>query len=115
MKRAGDVQIRLTLASASATSATQFNTGGSITVAGVSTTIAENLLVQFPATFVSFRDFAASAGSLPGFEVNVEGNYVQLTSYGAKLTYADRFKLMAKPLQAASPYHNCLVALPPEQ
>ncbi|KAF3048005.1 hypothetical protein E8E12_005966 [Didymella heteroderae] len=64
------------LGSAAATSATQFNTGGSITVAGISITIPENLLVQFPATFVPFKDFAASAGSLAGYEINVEGNYV---------------------------------------
>lgn len=73
-----------------ATSATQFNTGGSIVVAGISIIIPENLLVQFPATFVTFRDFAASAGSLSGFEVKVEGNYVQPISYAATLTPTDR-------------------------
>lgn len=93
MKYAGKIKRKLTLTSASATSATQFNTGGSIVVAGVSITIPENLLVQFPATFVSFRDFAASSGSLAGFEVNVEGNYVRLTSYGAILTSADRTQI----------------------
>jgi hypothetical protein len=72
-----------------ATSATQFNTGGSITVAGISITIPENLLVQFPAAFISFQDFAASAGQLGGFEVNVEGNYVQPASHEANSTPAD--------------------------
>lgn len=71
------VRKKLTKTSVSATSATQFNTGGSITVAGIPITIPENLLVQFPATFIPFKDFAASAGSLAGYEVNVEGNYVQ--------------------------------------
>ncbi|KAF2999038.1 hypothetical protein E8E13_008468 [Curvularia kusanoi] len=61
---------------ASATDATKFNSGGNIVVAGLPITVPENLLVQFPATFVGFRDFAANAGQYGGFEVNVEGNYV---------------------------------------
>ncbi|KAJ4991922.1 hypothetical protein SVAN01_02517 [Stagonosporopsis vannaccii] len=64
------------LAGASASAATQFNSGGSITVGGVSITVPENLLVQFPAAFVPFRDFAANGGQYSGYELSVDGNYV---------------------------------------
>lgn len=47
-------------------------------VGGTSITVPENLLVQFPAAFVPFRDFAANGGQYGGFELNVEGNYVRL-------------------------------------
>ncbi|KAF2675774.1 hypothetical protein K458DRAFT_380982 [Lentithecium fluviatile CBS 122367] len=57
-----------------------FNTGGSVTVAGMAITIPANLLVQFPAAFVPYKafaaDYAANAGSYAGWEVSVEGNYV---------------------------------------
>jgi hypothetical protein len=65
------------MASVSATSPTQFNTGGSLVVAGTTITAPENLLVQFPAMFVSFLDSSKSAGQYDGFEINVEGNYVR--------------------------------------
>lgn len=66
--------------SGTATSATQFNSGGSLIVGGTSITIPENLQVQFPATFVPYRDFAANINQYNGFEVNVEGNYVSITT-----------------------------------
>jgi hypothetical protein len=62
--------------SGSTTAATQFNTGGSIVVGGTSITVPENLLVQFPATFIPFRDFAANIAQYGGYDVAVDGNYV---------------------------------------
>ncbi|ORY04866.1 hypothetical protein BCR34DRAFT_591069 [Clohesyomyces aquaticus] len=57
-----------------------FNSGGTVTVAGTTITMPDNILIQFPATFVSFKDFAAdfaaNGGSYGGWEVHVDGNYV---------------------------------------
>lgn len=71
----------------SASAATQFNSGGSITVGGTSITVPENLLVQFPAAFIPFRDFVANGGQYNGFELSVDGNYV----WTAALTTNDSY------------------------
>jgi hypothetical protein len=73
----GVLEDKLIANSVSATTATQFNTGGTIVVAGTSITIPENLLVQFPAAFIPFADFAANGGQYTGFEISVDGNYVR--------------------------------------
>jgi hypothetical protein len=43
-------------------------------VSGWTITIPDNLIVQFPATWMPFKDFAA--GGYTGLEVNVNGNIV---------------------------------------
>lgn len=63
-----------------------FNTGGSITVAGITITIPKNLLVQFPAAFIPFKDFAGKAGDYGGYEVSVDGNYVGGTPIAGRVT-----------------------------
>ncbi|TLD05612.1 uncharacterized protein E2P81_ATG10342, partial [Venturia nashicola] len=51
-----------------------FNTGGKITVAGLTITIPKNLQFQFPAAWVPFKEIAA--GGHVGNEISVFGNYV---------------------------------------
>ncbi|TKX27708.1 hypothetical protein C1H76_0135 [Elsinoe australis] len=51
-----------------------FNTGGRISVNGLSIVIPENLQFQFPAAWVPFKNVAG--GSFNGMEVSVVGNYV---------------------------------------
>lgn len=48
-----------------------FNTGGSISIAGFDMVVPKNMLVQFPAAYVPWKDFAAEADSMLGYEVNV--------------------------------------------
>lgn len=51
-----------------------FNCGGTVSVNGFPITIPKNLLVQFPAAFIPFKDVAA--GSFVGSEVEISGNLV---------------------------------------
>lgn len=48
---------------------TEYNTGGKITVDGLTVTIPKNLQFQFPAAWVPFKDIAA--GGYTGNEVSV--------------------------------------------
>jgi hypothetical protein len=48
-----------------------YNSGGFITVNGFNVTVPKNMLVQFPAAYVPFKDFVAEKESLLGYEVNV--------------------------------------------
>lgn len=75
------LQHSLIKSSVSASSTTQFNSGGSITVGGTTIAVPENLLVQFPAAFIPFRDFAANGGQYSGFELSIDGNYVRTTVF----------------------------------
>ncbi|KAL2070243.1 hypothetical protein VTL71DRAFT_13269 [Oculimacula yallundae] len=51
------------------------NTGGTISLLGHTITVPTNLVVQFPATWVSFKEFAAAKSDLIGCEVVVTGNF----------------------------------------
>ncbi|KAH8788249.1 hypothetical protein F5883DRAFT_657886 [Diaporthe sp. PMI_573] len=53
-----------------------FNSGGSIIVNGFTMNVPKNLLVQFPAAWVPWRDFIASKSEFLGFETLVIGNTV---------------------------------------
>ncbi|KAK0641923.1 hypothetical protein B0T16DRAFT_461946 [Cercophora newfieldiana] len=55
---------------------TTYNTGGTITVGGFTMQIPKNLLVQFPAAWVPWKDFVADHSSFLGFETLVLGNTV---------------------------------------
>lgn len=48
-----------------------FNSGGSITVNGFTMNVPKNVLVQFPAAWVPWRDFVASKADFSGFETLV--------------------------------------------
>lgn len=49
------------------TSGDEFNSGGSMTVNGYTITVPKNFMVEFPARWVPWKDFAA--GSFTGLEV----------------------------------------------
>lgn len=70
----------LTIRSISADS-DSFNTGGSISVLGHKITVPSNLIVQFPAAWVSYKDFAAAKPDVLGYEVSVTGNFVSLQDW----------------------------------
>ncbi|KAH8646038.1 hypothetical protein BGZ60DRAFT_424553 [Tricladium varicosporioides] len=52
------------------------NTGGKIVVYGQTITVPTNVQVQFPASWVPYKDFVAAKADLIGHEVEVTGNYV---------------------------------------
>ncbi|KAK4204632.1 hypothetical protein QBC40DRAFT_250032 [Triangularia verruculosa] len=56
---------------------TSYNAGGTITVNGFIMNIPKNLLVQFPAAWVPWRDFVASKSDFMGFETLVMGNTIE--------------------------------------
>ncbi|KAK4675057.1 hypothetical protein QC764_501720 [Podospora pseudoanserina] len=56
---------------------TSYNAGGTITVNGFVLNIPRNLLVQFPAAWVPWRDFVASKSDFIGFETLVMGNTIE--------------------------------------
>ncbi|KAI6354676.1 hypothetical protein MCOR25_008499 [Pyricularia grisea] len=53
-----------------------FNSGGTVTVNGWEMKVPKNLLVQFPAAWVPWREFVAIKNDLVGFETLVMGNTV---------------------------------------
>lgn len=63
-----------------------FNTGGFVTVLGQRVTVPKNLQVEFPATFVPWKDFVVSSDSFLGYEINVVGNYVGGVGIAAQIS-----------------------------
>ncbi|KAM0325810.1 hypothetical protein ACHAQA_007112 [Verticillium albo-atrum] len=55
---------------------TLFNSGGTINVNGFNMAVPKNLLVQFPAAWVPWKDFVANKADFLGFETLVMGNFV---------------------------------------
>ncbi|KAM5350960.1 hypothetical protein ACJ41O_003683 [Fusarium nematophilum] len=53
-----------------------YNAGGTITVNGFNMVVPKNLLVQFPAAWVPWKDFVASKADFAGFETLVMGNTI---------------------------------------
>ena len=66
----------LTARSLSADSAA-YNTGGKVSVGGLSITIPKNLQVQFPAAWVPWKDFVT--GGYSGYEISV--SQIAIPSY----------------------------------
>lgn len=58
------------LEGASATDET-YNTGGSISLNGFDINVPKNMLVQFPAAWVPWKDFVADKEAMLGYEINV--------------------------------------------
>ncbi|KAJ9665686.1 hypothetical protein H2201_004170 [Coniosporium apollinis] len=52
----------------------EFNSGGTLSVNGYSITVPDNLIVQFPAAWVPWKDVVA--GGFNGYEVSIVGNVV---------------------------------------
>ncbi|KAK1961530.1 hypothetical protein LY78DRAFT_617528, partial [Colletotrichum sublineola] len=53
-----------------------FNTGGTIVVNGFTMNVPKNLLVQFPAAWVPWKEFVANKGNFAGYETLVIGNSI---------------------------------------
>lgn len=56
-----------------------YNSGGTITVNGFTISVPKNMLVQFPAAWVPFKDFAAEQASMIGYEINVRISLVHFS------------------------------------
>ncbi|KAH7319194.1 hypothetical protein BKA65DRAFT_513966 [Rhexocercosporidium sp. MPI-PUGE-AT-0058] len=86
------------LDSATAKSGSATNRGGSITVSGFNIVIPDNLLVEFPAAFIPFAEFAEAGASKRAGpnEVSVTGNIVN------NIIYAGQFSVSQLDLAAAS-------------
>ncbi|KAH9209682.1 hypothetical protein DL95DRAFT_526720 [Leptodontidium sp. 2 PMI_412] len=86
------------LGSATAKSGTAANRGGTITVSGFTIVIPDNLLVEFPAAFIPFAEFAEAGPSKRAGpnEVSVTGNIVN------DVIYAGQFSISQLDLAAAS-------------
>ena len=52
-----------------------YNTGGTISINGFTILVPENMLVQFPAAWVPWREFVNDKGSMLGYEINVRKHY----------------------------------------
>lgn len=48
-----------------------YNTGGTISVNGFTITVPTNMLVQFPAAWVPWKDFVEDKEAMIGYEINV--------------------------------------------
>ncbi|KAK2043508.1 hypothetical protein LZ31DRAFT_524378 [Colletotrichum somersetense] len=53
-----------------------YNTGGTISVNGFTMNVPKNLLVQFPAAWVPWKEFVANKGNFAGYETLVIGNSI---------------------------------------
>ncbi|KAK7960437.1 hypothetical protein PG988_011651 [Apiospora saccharicola] len=53
-----------------------YNSGGTISLNGFDITVPKNMLVQFPAAYVPWKDFVADKNAMLGYEVNVIGNFI---------------------------------------
>lgn len=48
-----------------------YNTGGTISLNGFSIAVPRNLLVEFPAAYVPWKDFVADQDAMIGYEIMV--------------------------------------------
>ncbi|KAL0262855.1 hypothetical protein SLS55_001829 [Diplodia seriata] len=65
-------------------SGTDTNSGGSISVNGYAVTVPKNMIVQFPAAWIPWKDVAGN-GKLSGYEVAVTGNIVNGVPIAAQI------------------------------
>ncbi|PKS08149.1 hypothetical protein jhhlp_005425 [Lomentospora prolificans] len=72
-----------------------YNAGGVITVNGFVMNVPENLLVQFPAAWVPWKDFVASKADFLGFETLVIGNSINGVPRVAQVQLYEFFEGMA--------------------
>lgn len=80
------------LEGAAANNLTEYNTGGTITINGFNINVPKNMLVQFPAAYVPFKDFVEDVDAMLGFEVNVIGNYINGNPIAAQIIAYEFFE-----------------------
>lgn len=69
-----------------------YNTGGTITVNGFTMNVPKNLLVQFPAAWVPYKDFVESKDDFLGFETQVIGNRLDGVPHVAQIIIYEFFE-----------------------
>ncbi|KAK3997773.1 hypothetical protein QBC44DRAFT_314448 [Cladorrhinum sp. PSN332] len=69
-----------------------YNTGGTVTVNGFAMNVPKNLLVQFPAAWVPFKDFVESKHDFLGFETQVIGNRLDGVPHVAQIIIYEFFE-----------------------
>ncbi|KAF6832022.1 hypothetical protein CPLU01_06404 [Colletotrichum plurivorum] len=69
-----------------------FNTGGSIVVNGFTMNVPKNLLVQFPAAWVPWKEFVNNKADFAGFETLVIGNSINGESRVAQVQLYEFFE-----------------------
>ncbi|KAH9902319.1 hypothetical protein F4778DRAFT_791250 [Xylariomycetidae sp. FL2044] len=72
-----------------------YNTGGTIVVNGFNITVPKNMLVQFPAAWVPFKDFVEDQDFMVGFETNVIGNFINGQPMAAQILTYEFFEGLA--------------------
>ncbi|KAI1420393.1 hypothetical protein F5Y12DRAFT_133333 [Xylaria sp. FL1777] len=72
-----------------------FNSGGTIFVGGFNITVPKNMLVEFPAAYVPWKDFAQEKDSMLGYETNVVGNFVNGVPMAAQIQIYEFFEGLA--------------------
>ncbi|KAK6070992.1 hypothetical protein SCUP234_09902 [Seiridium cupressi] len=69
-----------------------YNTGGSISLNGFDIVVPKNVLVQFPAAYVPWKDFVEDVDAMLGYEVNVIGNFVNNIPIAAEVIAYEFFE-----------------------
>ncbi|KAM7210458.1 hypothetical protein V8F06_014160 [Rhypophila decipiens] len=69
-----------------------YNTGGTITVNGFTMNVPKNLLVQFPAAWVPWKDFVGNKTNFLGFETLVMGNTIEFEPRVGQIVITEFFE-----------------------
>ncbi|KAK4161149.1 hypothetical protein QBC43DRAFT_303198 [Cladorrhinum sp. PSN259] len=71
---------------------TTYNTGGTVKVNGFTMNVPKNLMVQFPAAWVPFKEFVESKDDFLGFETQVIGNRLDGVPHVAQILIYEFFE-----------------------
>ncbi|KAI1083362.1 hypothetical protein F5B20DRAFT_529729 [Whalleya microplaca] len=72
-----------------------YNTGGTISINGFNMQVPKNMLVQFPAVYVPWKDFVEDKDSMIGYETNVIGNFINGQPIAAQILTYEFFEGMS--------------------
>ncbi|KLU82812.1 hypothetical protein MAPG_01880 [Magnaporthiopsis poae ATCC 64411] len=72
-----------------------YNAGGTVSVGGFTMQVPKNVLVQFPAAWVPFKDLAAKKAEFSGYETLVIGNYINSVPRVAQIIIYEFFEGLA--------------------
>ncbi|KAL8389053.1 hypothetical protein RB595_008826 [Gaeumannomyces hyphopodioides] len=72
-----------------------YNTGGTLSVGGFTMQVPKNVLVQFPAAWVPFKDLAAKKAEFNGYETLVIGNFINNVPIVAQIIIYEFFEGLA--------------------
>ncbi|KAI1841539.1 hypothetical protein JX265_013504 [Neoarthrinium moseri] len=69
-----------------------YNTGGFIQLNGFNIQVPKNMLVQFPAAYVPWKDFVEDKTAMMGYEINVIGNFINNVPIAAQIIAYEFFE-----------------------